>query len=208
MTLATVTSAGAPSARIVLLKGVERGQFLFYTNYLSRKGRELEHRSAACLVFLWSELERQVRIDGLVQKLGDAAAGAESTDDAFESILEVANRFNKGEWNKNREGGGTAKGSSELVVALTEFMQTQNPEGNVTKDTVRELLASLNNQEKASLRKVPEVAAIIERLKAERKPSKGEAERVEAGKALLSALAAGKVPERKTEDAAADQQAA
>jgi pyridoxamine 5'-phosphate oxidase len=54
MTLATVTSAGAPSARIVLLKGVERGQFLFYTNYLSRKGRELEHRAAACLVFLWS----------------------------------------------------------------------------------------------------------------------------------------------------------
>ena len=76
MTLATVTSAGAPSARIVLLKGVERGQFLFYTNYLSRKGRELEHRAAACLVFLWSELERQVRIDGTVQKLGAADSDA------------------------------------------------------------------------------------------------------------------------------------
>lgn len=76
MTLATVTSAGAPSARIVLLKGVERGQFLFYTNYLSRKGRELEHRAAACLVFLWSELERQVRIDGTVQKLGAAQSDA------------------------------------------------------------------------------------------------------------------------------------
>jgi pyridoxamine 5'-phosphate oxidase len=76
MTLATVTSAGAPSARIVLLKGVERGQFLFYTNYLSRKGRELEHRAAACLVFLWSELERQVRIDGTVQKLGAAESDA------------------------------------------------------------------------------------------------------------------------------------
>jgi pyridoxamine 5'-phosphate oxidase len=76
MTLATVTSAGAPSARIVLLKGVERGQFLFYTNYLSRKGRELEHRATACLVFLWSELERQVRIDGTVQKLGAAQSDA------------------------------------------------------------------------------------------------------------------------------------
>lgn len=76
MTLATVTSAGAPSARVVLLKGVERGQFLFYTNYLSRKGRELEHRAAACLVFLWSELERQVRIDGTVQKLGAAQSDA------------------------------------------------------------------------------------------------------------------------------------
>ena len=76
MTLATVTPAGAPSARIVLLKGVERGQFLFYTNYLSRKGRELEHRAAACLLFLWSELERQVRIDGTVHKLGAAESDA------------------------------------------------------------------------------------------------------------------------------------
>jgi pyridoxamine 5'-phosphate oxidase len=76
MTLATVTSAGAPSARIVLLKGVERGQFLFYTNYLSRKGRELESRAAACLLLLWSELERQVRIDGTVHKLGAAESDA------------------------------------------------------------------------------------------------------------------------------------
>ena len=69
MTLATVSAEGAPSARIVLLKGVERGSFLFYTNYLSRKGRELERRAAACLLFLWSELERQVRIDGTVEKV-------------------------------------------------------------------------------------------------------------------------------------------
>jgi pyridoxamine 5'-phosphate oxidase len=69
MTLATVTPAGAPSARIVLLKGVERGAFLFYTNYLSRKGRELERSAAACLLFLWSPLERQVRIDGSVEKV-------------------------------------------------------------------------------------------------------------------------------------------
>ena len=76
MTLATVTPAGAPSARIVLLKGVERGHFLFYTNYLSRKGRELEHRAAACLLLLWSELERQVRIDGTVQKVSAAESDA------------------------------------------------------------------------------------------------------------------------------------
>jgi pyridoxamine 5'-phosphate oxidase len=76
MTLATVTPAGAPSARIVLLKGVERGHFLFYTNYLSRKGRELEHRAAACLLLLWSELERQVRIDGAVQKVSAAESDA------------------------------------------------------------------------------------------------------------------------------------
>lgn len=69
MTLATVNDAGAPSARVVLLKGIESGGFAFYTNYLSRKGRELEQRPAACLVFLWSELERQVRIEGAVEKV-------------------------------------------------------------------------------------------------------------------------------------------
>ncbi|HEX7217842.1 MAG TPA: pyridoxamine 5'-phosphate oxidase [Burkholderiales bacterium] len=72
MTLATVTPQGAPSARIVLLKGVENGAFLFYTNYLSRKGRELEASARACLLFLWSDLERQVRIDGTVTKVSAA----------------------------------------------------------------------------------------------------------------------------------------
>jgi pyridoxamine 5'-phosphate oxidase len=76
MSLATVSAEGAPSARIVLLKGVERGSFLFYTNYLSRKGRELERRAAACLLFLWSELERQVRIDGTVEKVTSGESDA------------------------------------------------------------------------------------------------------------------------------------
>jgi pyridoxamine 5'-phosphate oxidase len=76
MTLATVTPAGAPSARIVLLKGIEQGAFLFYTNYLSRKGQELAQRASACLVFLWSDLERQVRVDGTVQKVTAAESAA------------------------------------------------------------------------------------------------------------------------------------
>src|SRR3954471_5424596 len=76
MTLATVTAQGAPSARIVLLKGVEDGGFVFYTNYRSRKGRELEARPAACLVFQWSDLERQVRVDGSVQRVSAAASDA------------------------------------------------------------------------------------------------------------------------------------
>jgi len=76
MTLATVTDSGAPSARVVLLKGVEQGGFSFYTNYLSRKGRELETRPGACLVFLWSELERQVRIEGSVEKVTAAESDA------------------------------------------------------------------------------------------------------------------------------------
>jgi len=76
MTLATVTPSGAPSARVVLLKGLEQGGFVFYTNYLSRKGRELERNARACLVLLWSDLERQVRIDGTVQKVTVAESDA------------------------------------------------------------------------------------------------------------------------------------
>lgn len=71
MTLATVDAAGGPSARIVLLKGIEDGGFVFYTSYSSRKARELAARNAACLVFLWSQLERQVRIEGDVEKVAD-----------------------------------------------------------------------------------------------------------------------------------------
>lgn len=72
MTLATVSGSGAPDARIVLLKGVEDGAFVFYTNYDSRKGRQLAARPEACLVFLWASLERQVRIQGRVDKLAAA----------------------------------------------------------------------------------------------------------------------------------------
>lgn len=72
MTLATSTPEGAPDARIVLLKGVEGGGFVFYTNYDSRKGRQLAARAQACLVFLWAPLERQVRIEGRVEKVSAA----------------------------------------------------------------------------------------------------------------------------------------
>ena len=69
MTLATVSAGGQPSARIVLLKGVSGGGFAFYTNYKSRKGRELTANPAAALLFHWTDLERQVRIDGRVERL-------------------------------------------------------------------------------------------------------------------------------------------
>jgi pyridoxamine 5'-phosphate oxidase len=69
MTLATVSPEGAPDARIVLLKGVEGGAFVFFTNYRSRKGRQLASRPQACLVFFWAPLERQVRIEGRVEKV-------------------------------------------------------------------------------------------------------------------------------------------
>ena len=76
MTLATVAADGAPAARVVLLKGVENGGFVFYSNYASRKGRELAAQPGACLVFLWSDLERQVRIEGRVEKVADADSDA------------------------------------------------------------------------------------------------------------------------------------
>ncbi len=76
MTLATVDASGGPSARVVLLKGVDGGGFVFYTNYDSRKGRELASRAEACLVFLWSDLERQVRVEGNVEKVTAAESDA------------------------------------------------------------------------------------------------------------------------------------
>lgn len=69
MTLATATPDGRPSARIVLLKGVDENGFAFYTNYRSRKGRELEQNPAAALTFLWKPLERQVRIEGAARRM-------------------------------------------------------------------------------------------------------------------------------------------
>lgn len=69
MTLATATVNGVPSARIVLLKGFSEQGFAFYTNYLSRKGKELAKNPRAALIFSWGQLERQVRIEGTVEKL-------------------------------------------------------------------------------------------------------------------------------------------
>lgn len=76
MTLATISAQGAPSARVVLLKGIENGGFTFYTNYRSRKARELEAHGTACLLFMWSELERQVRIDGRIERVSAAESDA------------------------------------------------------------------------------------------------------------------------------------
>ncbi len=69
MTLATTTSNGQPSARIVLLKGVEPEGFVFYTNYLSRKGKEIAENPKGALNFFWVMLEQQIRIEGEIQKI-------------------------------------------------------------------------------------------------------------------------------------------
>lgn len=76
MSLATATNDGRPSVRIVLLKGIERGGFVFYTNTTSRKGNELNANPHAHLNFHWKSLRRQVRIDGAVEGVSDAEADA------------------------------------------------------------------------------------------------------------------------------------
>ena len=76
MTLATATADGIPSARVVLLKEYDEQGFVFFTNYKSRKGNELQENPQACLVFFWKELERQVRICGSVEKIPASASDA------------------------------------------------------------------------------------------------------------------------------------
>jgi pyridoxamine 5'-phosphate oxidase len=71
MTLATADVEGKPAARMVLLKGFDEQGFIFYTNYSSRKGRQLESNPHAALAFYWKEFERQVRIEGIVKKVAE-----------------------------------------------------------------------------------------------------------------------------------------
>lgn len=76
MTLATVDTGGRPDARMVLLKGFDDHGFVFYTNYLSCKGREIEAMPHAALVFYWAELERQVRVTGPVERTSEEQSEA------------------------------------------------------------------------------------------------------------------------------------
>jgi len=80
MTLATATKFGSPGARIVLLKSFDERGFVFYTNYNSRKGIELEENAQACLLFYWPQLWRQVRIEGTVERVTE-----EESDQYFHS---------------------------------------------------------------------------------------------------------------------------
>ena len=121
MALATVSSDGQPSNRIVLLKGIDHG-LTFFTNYLSRKSRELEANPRAAAVFLWDELERQVRVEGRVEKVT-----AKESDDYFHS-RPLGSRL-----------GAWASEQSE-VIAGREVLERQQaellakyPDGNVPR---------------------------------------------------------------------------
>lgn len=110
MTLATVGADGCPSARIVLLKGVAPGGFVFFTNHESRKGRELAIHPDAALLFHWVELERQVRIEGKASVLPSAES------DAYFASRPRASRF--GAWASPQSRTIPDRGWLERELAL------------------------------------------------------------------------------------------
>jgi pyridoxamine 5'-phosphate oxidase len=89
MTLATATPGGRPSARVVLLKGYDARGFVFFTNYDSRKAQEIAANPRASLLFFWRSHERQVRIDGRVEKVGAADSDAYFAQRPLESRVSV-----------------------------------------------------------------------------------------------------------------------
>ncbi len=122
MILATVDAEGKPHTRVVLLKEVDTDGFVFYTNYASDKGKELAQNPNASLCFMWLELERQVRIDGLVEKIPSSESEAYFKQRPYKSQL-----------------GALASNQSE-VVESREFLEkkfaeleAKYPEGEVPK---------------------------------------------------------------------------
>lgn len=145
MTLATATPDGRPSARIVLLKGAGQDGFVFYTNYRSRKGDELDANPQAALVFWWAALERQVRIEGRVERLSaedsdayfrqrprgsrlGAWASPQSEPVADRAALQKSFEEAEARFGADEEGGGDVPrpehwGGYRLVPQAVEFWQ-------------------------------------------------------------------------------------
>jgi pyridoxamine 5'-phosphate oxidase len=119
MTLATADASGRPSARIMLLKGLDERGFVFYTNYASRKGGELGDGSRAALVFFWKELERQVRIEGTVEKV----SAAESDD--YYAVRPLGSRI--GAWASTQSAVIESRGWLEARVKEAEAAYGENP---------------------------------------------------------------------------------
>jgi pyridoxamine 5'-phosphate oxidase len=121
MTLATASTDGLPSARMVLLKGFSGQGFTFFTNYDSYKGKQLADNPKACLVFFWKELERQVRITGLVEKISE-----KESEDYFRSrpldgqvgaaVSPQSQVIESREWLENQFEDLSAKAASSIQV--------------------------------------------------------------------------------------------
>ncbi len=111
MALATANTRGKPSARIVLLKGLDDRGFVFYTNYESRKGQDLLQQACASLLFFWQPLERQVRIEGLIEKVSD-----HESDEYYQS-RPIGSRI--GAWASAQSQPVTVKALQARVEQLT-----------------------------------------------------------------------------------------
>ena len=120
MALATADAGGRPSVRIVLLKGFDERGFAFYTNYESRKGRELAENPRAALLFHWVELERQARIEGRVEKVS-----AEESDEYYAS-RPLGSRL--GAWaSRAEQRAGASRGAGGEARRADERSTASNP---------------------------------------------------------------------------------
>jgi pyridoxamine 5'-phosphate oxidase len=122
MTLATATKTGRPSARIVLLKGLDERGFVFYTNFESRKGSDLRDNPQAALVFLWQGLERQVRVEGAVEVVATAEA------DAYFQSRPLASRL--GAWTSDQS---RSIPNREVLEQRFEALKAQYSDENVPR---------------------------------------------------------------------------
>jgi pyridoxamine 5'-phosphate oxidase len=122
MTLATASLQGLPSARIVLLKSASEDGFVFFTNYNSKKGTDLEENPNACLVFFWKELERQITISGNVKKVS-----TEESNTYFNSRPE-GSRI--GAWASPQS---SIIASREIIEANIAKYEQQFANGNITR---------------------------------------------------------------------------
>jgi len=120
MTLSTATRDGVPSARIVLLKGVDANGFAFYTDYRSRKGAELAENPLAALTFLWKEIERQVRITGSVARVSTEES------EAYFRTRPPGSRL--GAWASHQSA---VLASREELQARVQDMAARFPDGDV-----------------------------------------------------------------------------
>jgi len=120
MTLSTATRDGVPSARIVLLKGVDANGFAFYTDYRSRKGAELAENPLAALTFLWKEIERQVRITGSVSRVSTHES------DAYFRTRPLGSRL--GAWASHQSG---VLASRDELEARVQDVIGRFPDGDV-----------------------------------------------------------------------------
>ena len=121
MTLATATREGVPSARVVLLKEFDERGFVFYTNYASHKGRELAANPNAALVFFWNELARQVRVQGLVEKV------TRGESEAYFNVRPVKSRFGAAVSPQSSPVPGGRKWLEERMAALEAEFGEQGP---------------------------------------------------------------------------------